>query len=107
MVNTHAALVGKLLEKYGVVRWTMNHPTDTSRQLAKKIYDEQFANYADYDCIVQIVFPEVDCFVRMKEDPYYKEFIKPDHDKFADTARSKIIIGLFEEIIDNGKLIRS
>lgn len=64
--------------------------------MASKIYDEQFANYADYDCIVQIVFPEVDCFVRMKEDPYYKEFIKPDHDKFADTARSKYVLCQFD-----------
>lgn len=49
----------------------------------------QFNNFADYDCIVTAVFPDVDNFVRMKADPYYKEKVMPDHENFADTKRSR------------------
>ena len=49
----------------------------------------QFDNHADYDCFVQAHFRDVEDFVRMKADPFYKEFIVPDHEKFADTTRSR------------------
>jgi hypothetical protein len=56
-----------------------------------KIADPQFANIADYDCIVQIVFQDIEDFVRMKADPYFIEKAGPDHEKFADTKRSKYV----------------
>ena len=54
-----------------------------------KIAGPQFSNTADYDCIVSACFKDIDDFVRMKEDPYYKEKVMPDHENFADTTRSK------------------
>lgn len=29
----------------------------------------QFANVAAYDSVIQIVFPDIECFVRMKSGP--------------------------------------
>ena len=49
----------------------------------------QFSNLADYDCIVTAVFRNIEDFVKMKADPYYKEKVMPDHENFADTKRSK------------------
>jgi hypothetical protein len=49
----------------------------------------QFANTADYDAIIQIMFNDVDDFVRMKADPYFQERATPDHEQFADTKRSR------------------
>lgn len=57
----------------------------------KRIVDPQFANVADYDCIVQIVFRDIEDFVAMKADPEYQKFVAPDHEKFADTKRSKYV----------------
>jgi hypothetical protein len=55
----------------------------------EKLFDPQFSNVADYDCIVQATFPDVDCFVRMKADPVYIEKCIPDNANFADIKRSK------------------
>lgn len=54
-----------------------------------KIADPQFANVADYDCIVQIVFENIDQFVQMKADPFFQKNLTPDHENFADTKRTK------------------
>lgn len=56
-----------------------------------QIAGPQFNNFADYDCIVSAVFPDVDNFVRMKADPYFKEKVMPDHENFADTKRSRYV----------------
>lgn len=93
MTKVHAPLVAGLMEKYGFVSWNMvsspsadgnavygpastayddtetegqTHNTSATRPLMAKLYDPQFANVADYDAIVQIVFKDVDDFVRMK-----------------------------------------
>ena len=55
----------------------------------KLIAGPQFANFADYDAIVQVVFEQVEDFARMKADPFYQKHIVPDHEAFADTKRSK------------------
>ena len=54
-----------------------------------QLYDPQFANLADYDSFVQIVFRNVEDFVRMKADPFFKAEVGPDHENFADTKGSK------------------
>ena len=56
-----------------------------------QIAGPQFNNLADYDCIVTAVFPDVDNFVRMKADPYFKEKAMPDHENFPDTKRSQYV----------------
>lgn len=53
------------------------------------LIDPQFANVADYDCIIQSTFPDIDNFVRMKADPFFKKYATPDHENFADTRASK------------------
>jgi EthD domain len=60
----------------------------TTRPLMGKLFDPQFANIADYDCIVQIQFKDVEDFVKLKADPLYREAIMQDHERFADTKRS-------------------
>ena len=59
--------------------------------MMSQIAGPQFDNFADYDCIVTAVFPDVDNFVRMKADPFYKEKVMPDHENFADTKRSRYV----------------
>ncbi|EON65342.1 hypothetical protein W97_04580 [Coniosporium apollinis CBS 100218] len=97
MTKVHAPLVAGLMEKYGFVSWNMTHNTSATRPEMAKLYDPQFANVADYDAIVQIVFKDVDDFVRMKADPHFMKSVTPDHEKFADTKRSKYVTHLREE----------
>ena len=54
-----------------------------------KIMGPQFNGTADYDCIVQATFRDIEDFVKMKADPFFQEKVTPDHENFADTVRSK------------------
>ena len=56
-----------------------------------KIAGPQFDNHADYDSFVQAVFKDVEDFVRMKADPFWREVVAPDHENFADTTRSRYV----------------
>ncbi|KAJ9649741.1 hypothetical protein H2199_000520 [Coniosporium tulheliwenetii] len=127
MTKVHAPLVAGLMEKYGFVSWNMlirsavegpastayddakmrgqTHNTSETRPLMAKLYDPQFANVADYDAIVQIVFKDVEDFVRMKADPHFMKSVTPDHENFADTKRSKMTIGLHTVLLRDGKVV--
>ncbi|GFF74675.1 hypothetical protein IFM47457_03700 [Aspergillus lentulus] len=83
MLNTHAPLVSKLLEKYG------SHNSSITRPLTDALHDEQFIHTADYHSVVQFILPDIECFAKMQHDPFYVENIKPDHERFADTEKSK------------------
>lgn len=56
-----------------------------------KIAGPQFDNHAEYDCFVQAVFKDVEDFIRMKTDPFWREVVAPDHENFADTTRSRYV----------------
>ncbi|EKG11344.1 Dimeric alpha-beta barrel [Macrophomina phaseolina MS6] len=63
------------------------------------------ANVADFDCFSQVLFRNLEDYKRMKEDPWYKEHLVGDHEKFADTKRSMMTIGWIEQFIDNGAVV--
>jgi hypothetical protein len=60
-----------------------------------QIMGPQFNGTADYDCIVQATFKDIQDFVNMKADPFFKEKVAPDHENFADTTRSKYVFCSF------------
>jgi hypothetical protein len=89
MTQISAPLTKDLMVKYGVVRWTQIHNTSETRALMAQLYDHQMANVADYDCFSQVVFRNLDDYKRMKQDPWYQEHLVGDHERFADTKRSR------------------
>lgn len=70
-----------------------------------KLIDPQMSNIADYDCFSQVVFESVDDYRRMKQDPWYKEHLFGDHEKFADTKKSKMTIGWITEFVRDGQAV--
>ena len=64
------------------------HNTTSTRALSAQLYDPQMTNLADFDCFSQVVFKSLDDYKRMKEDPWYKEQLMGDHEKFANTKTS-------------------
>ncbi|KAL8865790.1 MAG: hypothetical protein Q9174_006694 [Haloplaca sp. 1 TL-2023] len=83
-----------------------------------RIFDPQFANIMYYDCFIQAVFTSIEDIVAMKADPYFKKYITPDHENFADTrgshgtiadfsslARDRMTIGYLTEFITNNTVI--
>jgi hypothetical protein len=89
MTQVSAPMTKGLMVKYGVMRWTQIHNTDETRELTTYLFDRQMPNVADYDVFSQCVFEDLDGYKRMKEDPWYKEHLVGDHEKFADTKRTK------------------
>ncbi|XHG02044.1 hypothetical protein AWENTII_005407 [Aspergillus wentii] len=97
MTKVHAPKVQGLLVKYGIEKYSMVHSPVETRALMEEIFDEQFANVTDYDCIVQIQFRDIQQFVSLKADPDYIKAIAPDHEQFADTKRTKYVFYHFKE----------
>ncbi|PHH92983.1 hypothetical protein CDD83_2816 [Cordyceps sp. RAO-2017] len=88
MVNVSAPMTKGLMVKYGIKRWTQIHNQSGTRALMSQLFDRQMENVADFDCFSQVVFESVEDYKRMKQDPWYKEHLVGDHEKFADTKRS-------------------
>lgn len=64
------------------------HNQKATRALMAQIFDPQMSNLADIDCFSQVIFKNVEDYKRMKQDPWYKEHLVGDHEKFADTRKS-------------------
>ncbi|KAJ0107615.1 hypothetical protein J7T55_007806 [Diaporthe amygdali] len=88
MVDVSAPLTKDLMVKYGIKRWTQIHNQSSTRALMSELFDTQMANIADFDCFSQVVFKDIEDYKRMKQDPWYKEHLVGDHERFADTKRS-------------------
>ncbi|KAH6692174.1 EthD domain-containing protein [Leptodontidium sp. MPI-SDFR-AT-0119] len=105
MVYVSAPLTKDLMVKYGVKRWTQIHNQSATRALMSQLYDPQMCNIADFDCFSQVVFESLEDYKRMKQDPWYKEHLIGDHEKFADTKRSQMTIGWIEEFVRDGEVV--
>jgi hypothetical protein len=79
--------------------------TTKTRVLMNQLFDHQMLNLADFDLFSQVVFKSVDDYKKMKEDPWYKEHLVGDHEKFADTNRSMMTIGWITEYIRDGEVV--
>ncbi|KAI0517870.1 EthD domain-containing protein [Xylaria bambusicola] len=105
MTEHHVPLVRDLMVKHGIDKYSMTHSPPPTRALMNKIFDAQFANVADYDCIVQIQFRDIDQFIALKADPEYKRALFADHEKFADTKRTRMTIGYVRDFLRDGMLV--
>lgn len=72
----------------------------------KRIFgDFPEGNTADYDCFIQILFRDVEDYIRAKNDQYYQNVIFPDHANFADSKRTVFVTGWMEAHIIGGQLV--
>nr|A0A411PQP6.1 RecName: Full=Decarboxylase AgnL1; AltName: Full=Agnestins biosynthesis cluster protein L1 [Paecilomyces divaricatus]QBG38887.1 decarboxylase [Paecilomyces divaricatus] len=106
MTQVSAPMTQDLMVKYGVKRWTMVHNTSETRALMSRLFDHQMTQLADFDCFSQVVFESVEEYRRMKEDAWYQEHLVGDHEKFADTQRSRMTLGWITELIRDGKVVK-
>ncbi|KFX92421.1 hypothetical protein O988_01062 [Pseudogymnoascus sp. VKM F-3808] len=107
MLNVHAPHVGGLLAQYGIVHWSMTHADDSTPELFNKIRDGLFSNLAPFDVCVTLVMPDIDTWIRFKEDDFFKKSVGPDHQRFADPTKSQMLLGWYQPLIKDGKLLIS
>ncbi|KAJ5196747.1 hypothetical protein N7449_007226 [Penicillium cf. viridicatum] len=101
----HAKLVKTHLVKAGIVSYTMTHNTTETKQMLQQIFGHfPEGHTASYDCFIQIIFKDVKDYIRVKDDPYYRDVIFPDHVNFADPARTVFVTGWVETHIADGQL---
>lgn len=81
------------------------HADEKSPDMFDNIRDGLFSNFAPFDVCVTIVMPDIDAFLRFKTDPFFQGDIEPDHDKFADTRRSQMLLGWHTPLIKDGKVV--
>jgi hypothetical protein len=103
MLQTHAPLASTLMEKYGIVGFTMTHMNSQTRPLLTQITGPHFTNTADYDVVSQMMFRNVESFAAMLADPFYKENVMPDDKNFADMGRTRMSLGWIEDVVKDGR----
>ncbi|KAK5732608.1 hypothetical protein LTR17_010423 [Elasticomyces elasticus] len=86
MIEVSAPLTKDLMAKHGIKRWTVIHNPIETREHMGQLFDSQM----HYKCL--------------KADPWYKARLFGDHEKFADTERSRMTIGWIEEWVNDGKI---
>lgn len=66
---------------------SQTHFTSETRAKIELVMDLQFVNVAPFDIVTQIQFPDIQCFINFREDPFYKEKVMPDHNVFTDPEK--------------------
>ncbi|KAF4434830.1 conidial pigment polyketide synthase alb1 [Fusarium austroafricanum] len=92
--NINTPIIKPLLEKYGIVSYTVTHNDSSSKAVFKRLFpDAPNELLLDYDTIISMIAPDVRCIEMMREDPDFLGKFIPDHFKFADMSRSRCIVG--------------
>ncbi|KAM5347991.1 hypothetical protein ACJ41O_007815 [Fusarium nematophilum] len=104
--QTHANHLKDLLVKNRIVSYHMQHNSTRDRALLDCIFPGIPSDKVDdADCIVQIVFKDIEDYVKVKNEEKYKSVVNPDHDVFSDAARTKFVTGWFEFHVADGELV--
>ncbi|KAF2655736.1 hypothetical protein K491DRAFT_657861 [Lophiostoma macrostomum CBS 122681] len=105
--KTHAGHLKALLAKNDIVSYTMQHNTTESASLIDKVYGGQLPASAvsDVDAIIQIVFKDIDDYLRVREDDHFKKVVNPDHKNFANAAKTRMSVGEFEVHVRDGEVV--
>ncbi|OAL30475.1 hypothetical protein AYO22_01673 [Fonsecaea multimorphosa] len=124
--ETHRALAMDWLVRYGIVKYTQVSSslinTSSNRPLMarpaqyhtpSKLLSSALAGFpalkgvkkVDFDGVGEFLMPDVACFHRAREDPYYAEVVAPDEEKLFDWASAEWTIGWEEVYIKDGKVV--
>ncbi|EFY93687.1 hypothetical protein J3459_017864 [Metarhizium acridum] len=104
--KSHAGHLKALLAKNHIVSYTMQHNTSQTRALLGQIHPGITAEKeADCDMVVQIVFRDIQDYLRVRQDPHWINVVNPDHVNFADGKRTKFVTGWYEIHVTNGLVV--
>lgn len=58
-----------------------------------------------YDGVAEFILPDIKCFERAVEDPFYKEKVMPDEAQFLDFSNATWTLGWEEVCIKEGVIV--
>ncbi|KAB8078292.1 hypothetical protein BDV29DRAFT_152821 [Aspergillus leporis] len=106
-MNNHAYLLSDLMIKYGIESYSIVHNTNKTNAFLSKLFDPGRIEFDDHDFVVQIILPDIDSYLRLKEDPLYIERYG-DFIKFTDPTdekrRTRASLGFVHEVIHDSKV---
>ncbi|KAL2141921.1 hypothetical protein VTI28DRAFT_1806 [Corynascus sepedonium] len=104
--KNHAGHLKALLAQNDIVSYTMQHNTSESRRLLEAIHPGIPAEKeADCDMVVQIVFKDLEDYLRVRRDPHWVQVVNPDHHNFADGKKTKFVTGWYEVHVADGRVV--
>ncbi|KAI5463838.1 hypothetical protein BGZ63DRAFT_352239 [Mariannaea sp. PMI_226] len=104
--QTHANHLKDLLINNRIVSYHMQHNSTKDRFILNHIFPGIPSDKVDdSDSIIQIVFRNVEDYVRVRNDEHYKTVVNPDHDVFSDPTRTKFVTGWFEFHVTDGQAV--
>jgi hypothetical protein len=62
-------------------------------------------NISDCDAVIQVVFKDIEDYLRVRKDPHFTNVVNPDHVNFADHHRTRFAMGWFEVHVADGKVV--
>lgn len=62
-------------------------------------------NISECDAIIQIVFKDIEDYLRVQKDPHFIDVVSPDHKNFADPKGTRFAMGWFEVHVADGKVV--
>jgi len=63
------------------------------------------SSLSDCNTVIQIVFKDIANYLRVREEPDFKNIVGPDHVNFADAGKTRFVTGWFEVHVQDGKVV--
>jgi len=84
------------------------HNTPESNEaLLERVYNSKLSGQmiSDCDAVIQIVFKDIEDYLRVRQDPHFVNVVNPDHTNFADPRKTRFSMGWFEVHVEDGRVI--
>ena len=83
------------------------HNTSDTRYLLDMIYEGHVPenSISECDAVIQIVFNDIEDYLRVRKDPHFVSVVNPDHANFADSTRTRFSTGWFEVHVQDGRVV--
>jgi len=102
----HTPLIQDWLPKHGISRDTQFHTSPSfQQQCISKVADLQHMKPLDYDGIVEMVMPDVQCLANARKDQLYQNTVRPSEEKFIEVSQTQYMVGWQETIVHKGRAV--
>ncbi|RAH66135.1 EthD domain-containing protein [Aspergillus aculeatinus CBS 121060] len=104
--HVHGPLVSAWLRRHGVIRYVQYHQLPELRAKATALWEFLGADsISDWDGHVQLYVPSLDCIANALNDPFYREVVVPDEEKFISARSCQRTVGYEECFIKDNRVV--